>query len=373
MLNEIDKLREIKSIGYFIDNTKHPQSIRLKLADFYYRTKNLQNVITVDESKKKIIDEILKRCLDLKDVADNYLAGSPISAVKKAQEVLRQLAKKKIDLTNYGFINLGGGQGVELFTELENSCSDFGLLIEYDFNSVKEFRKNQIPFQLKNSHRSIETEVIECDLLDSKKLDIAKKIISEKKLDGIVVTIHAVLHELSTRSSFNFDMEVFFKHIYDFHDNIILIIREPGIPENWDDQVYITVDTKYFDNFCDILEKVNGIHFSNKETNRTIFATGEILIDKRLAIEALTKLFYNEDLSYELREQVSSMDQEKITKSLQASKFENIESEAFYTDSLTQNIEHYGVTYKGKDQKIISKPHCFTYTISTKGSLKIKQ
>lgn len=368
MSDEIKILRDIKSIGYFIDNTEHPESNRLKLADFYYRAKNLQNIISVDEAKKKIIDDLLNRNLNLQD--GGYLAGTPISAIKKAEEVLRQINKKEIDLTNYGFINLGGGDGTELFTELENSNSNFGLLMEYDFRMVKKFSDNQIPFRLKNSHRNIETEIIECDLLDKNKFTVAKEIITEKKLNGIIVTIHAVLHELSTRSAFDFDMEIFFKRIFDLHENIIFIIREPGIPENWEEKVYIRVHKDYESTFFEIVERMNEIHFENKEENREKFGDGEIMCISALAIEALTKLFYYKDFAYEKDEKISTMSQNLITQKLQSSKFENIESEAFYTESLEKNMHHYGIKVKGKDNKVISKPQCFTYTIAFKGTHK---
>ncbi|MBI4650994.1 hypothetical protein HY745_06880 [Candidatus Desantisbacteria bacterium] len=239
--NEIQILQEIKSIAYFIGNTTNTDSIKLKLADFHYRAKNLQNIISVDPSKQPIIKELLNPSFTLNE--EKYLAGSRISAIKKAKEVLRVINEKNIDLSNHGFLSLGGGDGTELFFEIENSKSNYGILMEYDFFSVNRFSNFQIPFYLRNSKRKIRTEVIECDLLDKIKFDIANKLIKARKLDGIVVAIHAVLHELSTRSQLMKGMgikdkiETLFRRIYDLHSNILLIIREPGIPENWKERI----------------------------------------------------------------------------------------------------------------------------------------
>ena len=366
MDHEIDLLRDIKSIAYFIEHSTDRRSVSLKLSDFFFRTKRLENIISVSETQKPIIERLLNRDLGLVD--KKYLAGSRVSAVRKGLEVLNKIKEKGINLENYGFINLGGGNGTELFTELMYSKVNYGILMEYDFESVNQFSDKQVSFYLENSNRSdLKTDVIECDLLDREKMKVAKTLIREKKLNGIVVTIHAVLHELSKRSPYKFDMEVLFKRIYELHDNIIFIIREPGIAENWPEEVYISVGDEHRKRFAEIVEDINARHFNGTPDNFEPFEDGTIRCIKDLAVEALTKLFYDEDYDYEKREQITSVSMGKITKALHASGFKKIDPEPFYTDSLKTNFDHFNVEFKGKDQETLPKPQCFTYTIASKG------
>lgn len=371
MPSEIEIIQEIKSIAHFIEHATDPNSISLKLADFYYRSKKLQSIISVDENKKKILNDLLDKSMNHDE--QTYLAGSPISAVKKGHEVIRRLNERNINLNNFGFINLGGGDGTELFVEIENSVCDFGLLMEYDYNSVNRFCNNQLPFYLKNSGRKIQTVVIECDLGDKKKFEVAKKIVRDKNLDGLVITIHAVLHELSTRSQFKpFDFVTFFKRIYDLHDNIILFIREPGVPENWNDRIKIVIKEEYKSDFVTILNRVNEIHFKKDSTNFELFDTNEIICNPVLAIEALTNFFYKEDFEYEKDEQHTSIRKADLVSFLKASRFEILESEPFYSDSMKRNMQHYEIKVSGTKDEHISLPQCFTYTVAKKGTLKIK-
>ncbi len=371
MNKEIDLIRDIKSIAYFIEHSKDRKSIELKLSDFFYRVKELQNMISVSDTQKPIIEKLLNHKFEFDN--KEYLAGSSLSAVKKGLEVLRSIAKKGIDLNNFGIINLGGGDGTELFTEIEKSKINYGILIEYDFDSVNRFSENQIPFYLRNSSREIKTDVIECDLLDQNKMRVAKGLIQDKNLSGIVVTIHAVLHELSKRSHYKFEMETLFKRVYDLHDKIIFIIREPGIAENWPEKVYISVGNKYKKNLLKILEEINARHFNDNKDNYESFDDGTIYCDKDLAIEALTKLFYSVDYDYEIREQITSISMSMIAQALKASGFEDINPEPFFSESLETNIDHFEVKYKGKNEIILPKPDCFTYTVATKGTFRKKR
>ena len=312
--------------------------------------------------------------MDMKmNMEQDYLAGSRISAEKKGFEVIKRLNERNIDLNNFGFLNLGGGDGTELFVEIENTASNYGLLMEYDHKSVKRFYDNQSQFYLKNPDRKAIAEVIECDLGDKQKFITAKELIRSKNLDGLVVTIHAVLHELTTRSHFKpFDFTTFFMRIYDLHDNIILFIREPGVPENWTEKIKIILKEEYLPDFSSILKRVNEIHFQNEHSNYELFDTHEIICKPELAIEALTNFFYKEDFEYEKDEQHTSITKRDLVSHLTSGKFEIQESEPFYSDSMKKNIEHYKVKFSNLKGEHVSLPQCFTYTIAQKGTLRLK-
>lgn len=321
-------------------------------ANIYY-TKLIANNIIVDSAPNS-----------------QYLAGSRISAELKGLEVIKRLDEMNLDLENCGFLNLGGGDGTELLTEIYKSKANYGLLLEYDFQSVKQFISNQLTYKSSNPARNVQTEVIECDLGDKKKFEVAKQLIKNSNIKCLVVTIHAVLHELNTRSYFKpFDYYSFFKRIYDLHENIIIFIREPGIPENWNTKVKLTLKNEYVNEFISILKRVNEIHFNNNSTNFEIFDTYEIVCDPHLAIEALTNFFYKEDFDYEKDEKHTSINKRDLVSFLEASRFEILESESFYTNSMKKNLKHYDVKVSGLNGEHISLPQCFTYTVAKKGNL----
>lgn len=368
MYNEIDILREIRSISYFVEHTTDMNSIEIKLLDIYHRARMLQKLLAEKPNLHAFLDRHYFNSLNF--LNSDYVAGSPISAIRKANEVLSRLKAKKVDLTNYGFINLGGGDGTELFTEIENSSADFGLLAEYNHNCIKKFNASLFPFHLRNPARPYDLEAFECDITDPQKIKEITDLISQKNLSGIIISIHAVLHELSKRSP-NFDIEKYLKQIYDMHKNIILIIREPGIAENWGDHVYLRIKSKYHIRFIEIMKRVGDKFFERKKSELyQIFNNKTIYCNSQLAIESLFKLFYFKDLDYEMEEQLTSMSTNKVVSAMKLAKFSKIHTEEFHTDSMKVNIEEYLESYLGPEEKILPVPNCFSYSIGYKGKHK---
>lgn len=370
----------LNSLSYFIEKSINEKSHKLKILDLKTKTENLLLLIKKHENKIKAIDTLLS---PIDSYIDNeYLAGSKISAINKGHEVLRKLIELNYDFSNYGLISLGGGDGTELYTEIENSNVNYGILLEYNFNCVNKFVQNIIPFKLKNYTRwnELTLDVIECDLFDKNKLAVVKNLIDSKNLNGIIVSIHAVLHELSTRSQLKTDflnengeliLEEFFREIYEWHKNIIIIIREPGIAENWKSNVYISIADQFKSDFLVILEEIDNLHFKglNKRNFEYREDQNQIRCKSDLAIEALTKLFYQKDYQYEKREQVTSVSRLKIIDALHAGKnlFEIIQSEPFFTGSVYSNMKHFGIKVTSEGNIPQSIPQCFTYTIASKG------
>ncbi|MFS4491844.1 hypothetical protein [Maribacter sp. 2308TA10-17] len=376
--------QNLKSLAYFLEISKEDKSLPLKIADLDSKTSELLNLIKENKSKISILDKYFQESKDLTE--EKYLAGSKISAINKGHQVLAKLKDLDIDISNYAFVSLGGGNGTELYTEIENSKANYGLLLEYDFHSVHDFVKKYVPFQLNNYERidEIDIEVIECDLFDKVKLDIAKTLISDWNVDGIIISIHAVLHELSTRSQLksnflardkdgNLDLEPFFRTIYEWHDNIILLIREPGIAENWKNEtnIYLKFKEEYFEEFKNILIDINGLHFGGSEgVNFQVYEEQKkIRCIPTLAMEALTKLFYKVDYEYEKTEKITSISREILIESLKVggSLFKIMETNPFYTDSVKANMKKFGVEITKKGDIPLGLPQCFSYTIASKG------
>lgn len=379
MIERLKKIiKDITAISHFIEESKRTKDngLDLKINDLVTKSSELTKLFEENYEKYKFIDSNLSD-----DVSKGYLAGSKESANRKGMKVVEILNHHNVDLSNYGFVSLGGGDGSELFTEIANSSSNFGILLEYDNASIKLFYENSQRFKLNNINRAneIEFHAIESDLLDKNKLNRIKELVQLQNLDGIVVSIHAVLHELFNRSKLigdfqnsdgQFNLEKFFKLLYEWHDNIWLFVREPGKPENWNDEVNVRLDDEFIERFKKILKDIDELHFSG--TNKGNFEYHEsqklFTCNPDLAIEALTKLFYYEDYEYERGEKVTSISREKLVKAIEinGSLFEILNIQDFHTNSVEVNFEKFNVKVTGSENTSLPTPNCFSFIYGRK-------
>lgn len=323
----------------------------------------------------------------------NYVGGDPNSAIEKAKKVLDVINEHQIDLSNYAFISLGGGDGTELFYEIEKSQASVGYIIEYDGDSNDRFDNLVNEFKDWLKPRATELSNREADLFDKHKFEKLKEFIEKKNLEGIVVTVHAVLHELGTRSKLKqkFDLVKFFKRIAELHPNIFLVIREPGIAENWSENVKIKVQNKIIadqegefvkKNMCadndeilnKIFEELKAKYFQDEKHQYNYnVKIKEFTSSRDLAIEALTKLFYLQDFYYEIGEQQTSISRVEIQEALIQTGFSILESEAIGTTSVKINFKKFQIkVFEDDEKKLLPRPLCFSYTIATKGIHKMK-
>ncbi|MEO8150584.1 MAG: hypothetical protein ABI723_23335 [Bacteroidia bacterium] len=323
----------------------------------------------------------------------DYVGGDPFSAIEKAKKVLDVLKENGIDLTNYAFVSLGGGDGTELLYEIEKSSCKIGYMIEYEAESNDRFDKYKEPFADWVKPKVIKLKNREADLFDETKFQTLKGYIESDKLDGVIITIHAVLHELNTRSNVReeFNLETFFHRISELHKNIFLIIREPGIAENWTDKVKIKIENKKVENkklkfikenfpntsaidndkiFNKIIEKLKEKYFRDNKHEFTFNdEKKEFFVTKDLAMEALYKFFYLQDIYYELGELQTSKSRKEIQEALVKAGFSILESEAMGTTSLKDNFKKYQIKVYEDDEKfILPRPLSFSYTIAENGS-----
>src|ERR1035437_9218740 len=138
----------LNSLAFFIEESINKESHGLKISDLKTKTNNLLQLVKHNENKIKAIESLLSPMESFEDT--KYLAGSKLSAINKGHEVLRKIKELNFDISNYGIISLGGGDGTELYTEIEYSNANYGILLEYDFDSVNKFKQNYIPFKIKN-------------------------------------------------------------------------------------------------------------------------------------------------------------------------------------------------------------------------------
>jgi hypothetical protein len=359
----------------------------------YHRDLNEPD-FNVDEIPINIKSDLLQSFVEFKaKTSEKYIAGDPYSAIDKAKKVLQVLSEYQIDLTDYIFVSLGGGDGSELLYEIEKSPASLGCMIEYDGGSIDRFdgyvgKEDQFPNWI--APKKVEFLSREADLFDKIKFNNLKDFVAQKKPNGVIITIHAVLHELKTRSQLKeeFNLQEFFDRIATLHENIIIIIREPGIAENWPTEVRIKISNKKLlnskakfirDYLKSVKEKNNSIVFLKileilKEKyfpDRTFSFNEEMnifLVSNDLATEALTKLFYLDDFFYEIDEHWTSISRENIQKALVNAKFKVLESEAILTSSIRENFKKYEISvFEDNEEMLLPRPLCFSYTIASKG------
>jgi hypothetical protein len=187
LYSELFQITEnLNSLAYFIEKSINQDSNKLKISDLKTKTENLLKLVKHNENKIKALESLLSPTDTYDDT--KYLAGSRLSAKNKGHEVLRRLQNLDLDISDYGYVSLGGGDGSELYTVIENSNINFGLLLEYDYDSVHDFFQNYIPFKLKNYKRwdKINLDVIECDLFDKNKLETTRLLIEKNRPSGII-------------------------------------------------------------------------------------------------------------------------------------------------------------------------------------------
>src|SRR5690348_11717348 len=114
----------LKSIAYFVRKSRNENSHDIKISDLNDKADALLDLVRDNKSKINAIESLLLPGKSYEE--GQYLAGSKISAVNKGHEVLRKIDRMGIDVSNYGFISLGGGDGTELYTEIENSAANYG-------------------------------------------------------------------------------------------------------------------------------------------------------------------------------------------------------------------------------------------------------
>lgn len=240
-----------------------------------------------------------------------YINAFSQSARDKAKSVLEVLKGSLVPFEHKTpvFVSVGGGDGEELLHLLNNSSATCGVLIEGSHPLVKAAVGKFAQVQ------GIETEVYGGDAQDKLEDAVGWAIarVKEGKGDFIAVTCHAVIHELFDRSDKKFDPLSFFGKIFaDKGLDIFFTYREPGAPEKWPQAVLLKAD-------CD-LKPLLRLASAIRSKHRNLFElipTPQIVGDhvymhSVLAMEVLCKLFYLEDLAYEIQERSTAVEHKNL-------------------------------------------------------------
>lgn len=242
-----------------------------------------------------------------------YIESFRASARGKARNVLETLHLGPLPRVGPRpvFVSIGGGDGTELAYLLEHSEATHGILLERDRESAERARK--VKLVGKDIH------VIERDAQDglADTMRLAASFVAGGRADFQAVTCHAVIHELFDRSGDLFDPTRFFGTI--FSDSTIptwFTYREPGVPEKWPKHVILQAQCGP-DSLLQLALLIHRRHRKFQSVGPEPYIFGDhVRLHKDLAMETLVKLFYLEDLAYELEERSTSVDHQVLGSTL---------------------------------------------------------
>lgn len=283
---------------------------------------------------------------------DKYRLAFQRSAQEKAEAVL-DLLNQQTNPWRRGrpvFVSVGGADGEELRTLLNHSNAALGVLIEGVRSLADVARSTALP-----SGKTV--EVLEGDA--SEKLHdamaIAESAVENAAADYVVVTCHAVLHELFDRSD-AFDALAFFSRIFQNRRvPVWFSYREPGAPEKWPEGVLLRADCSP-SSLLQLAETIRHRHpIFTKSSIKPITSGDHLRVDRLLAMEVLCKLFYLDDFQHEIEERSTSVEHEQLKALLMVAigesafekRFAALWSASAPSESFKRNWVEFGVSAHG--------------------------
>lgn len=264
---------------------------------------------------------------------------------------------KNENLSKYVFVSIGGADGSEAESILMNSNIEKAILLELSTSGCESARKKS-----KKLSKELNKELIVCEGDATQKLDEVIQIMENynetDKINGLVLSIQSVLHELPRRSK-NFRLSVFFGQLFSIFENNMFFCREPikitGLPDIIEIKVGDS-DPKRLTVLADLID--NKLSLSKIKT--TPVAGGFINIDSTLGIELLHKLLRSKSVSefkHELGEQLTSVDPDIIIKHIEKSIGKStVRKEQFTTDGFKNAWDEHSVEIRDEEGHNLSLP-----------------
>ena len=275
------------------------------------------------------------------------------SARSKAQTVVEALSDQHNPFKHLDpvFISVGGADGEELAFLITHTTAESGILIERSRDLAQVARDRSLP-----SGKKI--EVFEGDATDTIRSAIERSshLVRSQRADYQVVTCHAVIHELFDRGRAGFDPAAFFSTV--FGDHTIptwFTYREPGAPSKWPEDVLVSADCGPM-----VLQQLAEVLIARQHSLGQLRPSPHVMGDhvrahRDLAMELIVKLFYIEDLWYEVQERSTSVDHQQMQSFLALAIGDNavkekrglVTSSSSATDSFQNLWKEWGIRVAG--------------------------
>lgn len=205
-------------------------------------------------------------------------------------------------LDRLAYVSIGGGEGAELFWVLKNTEVPFGVLVEMNANACEAARLAAGTLTPGKQGTVIEGDVTQKIQELQTVLQKAKE---EDLIDGVLISAHAVFHELPYRGH-SYEMKDFLKGLFGSLDSLIFVTREPCRAFNWPARVQMRLRSVASDLLYQFVQDINTkLGFASAVH---VDRDGFVEMSSELATETLHKLFYIEDYAYEIQEKLTGID-----------------------------------------------------------------
>lgn len=308
------------------------------------------------------IQSVLKGDYSSESGALNFTGNK--SVINKAEDVIAIINRMGIDSSEVAFLSIGGADGTEIEQLLLKTRSSFGILIEFA-QKLSDIAKGKAERLQKESGKQLLVYTGDA----TQNLDTVIQQVEQWKRDDkiklLVISIHALLHELPDRGSRITDLEGFLQKFLWRSVPIVLIVREPCLPKGLPDIVYLSAD-------CDprtivaVAEKIIAKHPSFAGHERPLALNSKVKIDSGLAIETVMKMLYIEQINYEIQERITSYTRDeylRIFRNVFTDK--NITYEDIQTDSFNMLWNKYGFKLYDNNNRELERPQLHIRVIAT--------
>lgn len=281
--------------------------------------------------------------------------ASSSSAIRKGDDVLQTIQETGLDLASAAILSIGGADGAELEHILRNTQASHGLLFEFDDNLSDHARERARA--LADSGKTM--RVFTGDVIQKLEpaLDLLKRWIDSGSVRSLVVTMHAVLHELPDRGSGKKDLEDLLGKFLWHKVPVLAIAREPCMPAGLPNMVYLKADCQP-DMLAALANRVRSTHplFFESEAAPVAFYD-HVRMGARLAVETIWKLFYLDSFVYELGEKITSFTRDELLTAFRnVFGTRQVRSSLFQTDSFDRLWSDLGLQLQDEQRRDLAKP-----------------
>jgi len=319
----------------------------------------------------EIINKIIQNSYKEITIDDDYQESFQYEGERKATYIIDDLkykeSRNEVIIDKLCYLSIGGADGSEVEKVLNDTEIKRAVIIEISDAAVQLAMTRAEKLKLIGK----ELIVIHGDAYErlDDALELISQFISQNLINGLVVSIQAVLHELPTRST-NYNLPIFLGKLFrePSLEYCLFYSREPCEPLGWKDRVKIrikSVDNKDFYRLvCHVRDRLN------------IKGTPEILssnwldVESVLAIESLHKLLRNNTIKrieYELGEQLTGFKPIDV-KSILESCVEgmNVSLEYIITMGFKRALAENEVEYIGHNSELLPYPQTHVEIIGSK-------
>jgi hypothetical protein len=234
------------------------------------------------------------------DDFDDFYEKNRIGQERKADFILEELkANERFADLRPVFVSVGGGDGAELHRLMSKWEGAYGFLMERSKAGVKRAKENEKQF-------AGLLQVVEGRISPHTLQNICKQAadrIAAREADALVVSCHAIIHELYDRSD-NFNPDELFASMFENQDiPIWFTYREPCTPEFWPAEIYLKADCS-----CPLLLRlattIQSRHRALQQSPQPSYSSDAraCRLARDLAMETIVKLVYLDDFQHDIEE-----------------------------------------------------------------------